>query len=201
MIGGQLSTSKPVMKRARLKAWVPISPVEPPAPDCAGSVRQSACLKVLSRPSASPAGIRPARRGFAYLARRHHLAGLAHHRIAGVIVGQHETAHPSFGRFTSFLASASVDVSGLSQITWMPRFRNSRAAAKWTWLGVTIATASIPSLQPRFADRHLFEIVIDAAADPAPRRRSRLFGRGTESARDQLELCRRSAPRCDARRR
>jgi hypothetical protein len=26
-------------------------------------------------------------------------------------------------------ASASVEVSGLSQMTWMPRFRNSRAAS------------------------------------------------------------------------
>ena len=32
-------------KPARLKAWVPMSPVAPPAPDCAGSVRQPACFE------------------------------------------------------------------------------------------------------------------------------------------------------------
>ena len=45
------------------------------------------------------------------------------------------------------VASFSVVVSGLSQMTWMPRSRNALAAAKWTWFGVTIATASIPSLR------------------------------------------------------
>ena len=46
-----LSTSRPVMNRVRLCAWVQLSPVEPPAPERAASVRHLACLKVSSRVS------------------------------------------------------------------------------------------------------------------------------------------------------
>ncbi len=43
------------------------------------------------------------------------------------------------------LASASETVSGLSQMTWMPAASSAMAAGAWTWLGVTIDTASTPS--------------------------------------------------------
>jgi hypothetical protein len=45
----------------------------------------------------------------------------------------------------SLRASASVAVSGLSQMTWNPRFRKALATGQCMWLGVTMATASIPS--------------------------------------------------------
>jgi hypothetical protein len=53
---------------------------------------------------------------------------------------------PFFG-FTaaSARASVSVEVSGLSQMTWIPASRNAFAGAKWTLFGVTMATASMPS--------------------------------------------------------
>ena len=55
-----------------------------------------------------------------------------------------KSASLSAAIFASRLASGSVAVSGLSQMTWMPRFRNSRAAGACMWFGVTIATASTP---------------------------------------------------------
>ena len=57
------------------------------------------------------------------------------------------SASLSAAAFARRLASGSVAVSGLSQITWMPRFRNSRAAGACMWFGVTIATASMPFLR------------------------------------------------------
>ena len=55
-----------------------------------------------------------------------------------------KSASESAAALASFFASASVAVSGLSQMTWMPRLRNSRAAGACMWFGVTIATASMP---------------------------------------------------------
>ena len=92
------SASRPLMNAARLNAWLPMSPMAPP-PDCAGSVRQAACfcpvvlerrgqpvLRILGLDHPDPAE----------LARRDPLARLAHHRKAGVVVGQpeHEAGAP-----------------------------------------------------------------------------------------------------------
>ncbi len=55
-----------------------------------------------------------------------------------------KSASDSAATLASFFASAKVAVSGLSQITWMPRFKNSRATGACMWLGVTIDTASMP---------------------------------------------------------
>jgi hypothetical protein len=64
----------------------------------------------------------------AKLALRHHLARLPHHGIAGVVVRQDEELAGFLDQRGSFFASASVEVSGLSQMTWMPASRNALAA-------------------------------------------------------------------------
>ena len=80
----------------------------------------------------------------AELAVLHHLARVAHHRIAGVVVRQGEDAARLLDRACSFFASASerqrlvaddVD-AGLEEGVVGPACR---------WLGVTMATASMPS--------------------------------------------------------
>ena len=40
-------------------------------------------------------------------------------------------------------------------MTWMPAWRNARAAGAWTWFGVTIDTASMPSSRAASRLRHL----------------------------------------------
>ena len=53
---------------------------------------------------------------------------------------------PDFSTAACILfASASDTVSGLSQMTWTPASRKAIAGPACMWLGVTIATASIPS--------------------------------------------------------
>ena len=62
------------------------------------------------------------------LAALHHGAGVAHHRIAGVIVGQAEyQAAASFTRRTRSSASSRFVANGLSQITSRPLASASRA--------------------------------------------------------------------------
>ena len=56
-------------------------------------------------------------------------ARLPHHRIAGVVVGEHEHARRgSRPAAPAACASSSVVVSGLSQMTWMPASRKALAA-------------------------------------------------------------------------
>ena len=121
----------------------------PPAPDCFGSVRQSACFwpvfsKRLGQPVLRVFGLHDAE--VAELAGGDHGARLPDHRIAGVVVGDARRSCRSCGvSLTRSRASAAVSDSGLSQMTWMPALRNAFAIGACVLLGVTIDTASMPS--------------------------------------------------------
>jgi len=80
--------------------------------------------------------------------------------VGRAIVGEHDPAEvvlleidperqktrPDFAASAaSCLAAFKVVVSGLSQMTWMPRLRKALATGKCMWFGVTMATASMPS--------------------------------------------------------
>jgi hypothetical protein len=103
-----------------------MSPMAPPAPDCFGSVRQAACFWPVARASSvsqSCAVFGLHDPDLAELALGDHLARLPDHRIAGVVVGEAKTLPVLSTSAASFFASsASVVVSGLSQMTWMPAF-------------------------------------------------------------------------------
>ena len=113
---------------------------------------------------ASPGRTRPARRGSSPSSPvAHHRPRLPDHRVAGVVVGEDEERVGLLGQpSASFFASASVVVSGLSQITWMPRFRKPRAAGACMWFGVTIATASMPFFRRASRLAIVVEVVVDA---------------------------------------
>ena len=85
------------MKAARLKAWLPMSPIAPP-PDCAGSVRQDACFCPVSSSLvvSQSCGYSTWTTRMVPSSPAHPRARLAHHRVAGVVVGQpeHQTGAP-----------------------------------------------------------------------------------------------------------
>ena len=125
------------------------------------------------RRSASPADIRPAPRRISPSSPvRHHRARLPDHRIAGVVVGQHEDARRSRGdslrqlprlgqRRGQRLVADDVDAA----LRGTPWRRRSACGS-----GVTIATASMPSGRAGLGAR------------PSPRSRRRC-GRGAARAR------------------
>ena len=74
------------------------------------------------------------------VAPRHHGARVAHHRVAGIIVGDGEYAPFSAASRTSSSASAGLVASGLSQITCKPASSAARATGWCMWFGVTIVS-------------------------------------------------------------
>ena len=133
------------------------------------------------------------------------VAGLPHHRVAGVVVRQREDAAGSRSTIrASSRASARSTVSGLSQMTLMPASRNASAAAKCRWFGVTIddgvdavrAAALLPA--PSRRSRRRRARARGRARPPRPAHRSGVRG---EAAGDQLVAARPSGPPCGGRRR
>ena len=136
------------MKAARLKAWLPMSPIAPPAGLRRIGPPGGLLLPRLLEPRGQPVlrifGLHDP--DLAELARLHALARLAHHGEPCVVVGQPEhEARALHGPNAGRARPRRLVVIGLSQMTWMPASRNALAAGWWTWFGVTIATASMPS--------------------------------------------------------
>ena len=90
----------------------------------------------------------------------------------------------------SFFASARVAVSGLSQITWMPRRRNCIATGACMWFGRDDGDGVDAVLAARLAAGHVGKAVI-AARRVKPEvgaRGLRLLGAGGKAAGDQFVL-------------
>ena len=184
-----------------------MSPIEPPAPDCFGSVRHAACFW----PVASMLVGQPVLRILGL-----HDADLAE---LAVLRPSRAPAGPSDSRCScgsartpcrssrpiaaSFLASASVEVSGLSQMTWMPASRNALAGRKVHVVRRDDGDRLDAVLALGLGLRHLLRRAVAALGIEAELGGRGLGARriGRQRAGDQLELAVDAARRCGARRR
>jgi hypothetical protein len=126
-----------------------MSPTEPPTPERAGSVRHFACFwpsRSIGLVSQSWMYSAWMSRMLAQFAARHHLAGLARHRVAGVVVRERERPFRISQQVqASFLASLRLAGQRLVADDVDAALQECLATGKCMWLGVTMATASMPS--------------------------------------------------------
>ena len=129
-----------------------MSPKQPAAPDCFGSVRHAACFwSLASEPRAQPALDVEGADGvdLAEFAVQDHLAGLPDERVAGVVVRHARRRRRSSRRpSASSSAWARSNVSGLSQMTLKPASAKVLAISKCVWFGVATETKSIACRRP-----------------------------------------------------